>query len=90
MGVEPCPPQYTFYPLGTPNDLALLNCQLPESTQVNAPDPDQAALPLTILPIIFVQNLRQWMDLEHRDKKSKPFDFDGWEDYYSDVRLEAT
>lgn len=29
------------------------------------------------------------MDLEHRDKKAKPFDFDGWEDYYSDVRLEA-
>ncbi|KAF8321708.1 cysteine proteinase [Clavulina sp. PMI_390] len=28
--------------------------------------------------------LRHWLDSEHRDKKGSPFDFDGWEDYWSD------
>ncbi|KAJ7042455.1 cysteine proteinase [Mycena alexandri] len=28
--------------------------------------------------------LRQYLDLEHRDKKKTPFDFTGWEDYTSE------
>jgi sentrin-specific protease 1 len=27
------------------------------------------------------QLLRQYLDLEHRNKKKTPFDFTGWEDY---------
>lgn len=27
------------------------------------------------------QLLRQYLDDEHRDKKKKPFDFTGWQDY---------
>lgn len=32
-----------------------------------------------------MQTLRNWLELEHQDKKKKPFDFDSWEDYYSEV-----
>jgi sentrin-specific protease 1 len=34
-----------------------------------------------------IQRLREYLDLEHRDKKLKPFDFEGWEDYHSEVRF---
>ena len=30
--------------------------------------------------------MRAWLDLEHMDKKKSPFDFEGWEDYWSEVR----
>lgn len=30
--------------------------------------------------------LRAYLDAEHRNKKKKPFDFTGWEDYYPGVR----
>ena len=34
--------------------------------------------------------LRQYLDDEHRNKKKKPFDFTGWEDYILPVRLLRT
>jgi sentrin-specific protease 1 len=28
--------------------------------------------------------LRSYLDKEHQDKKKAPFDFDGWDDYFSE------
>jgi hypothetical protein len=33
-----------------------------------------------------LQTLRGYLDAEHRNKKKKPFDFSGWEDYILEVR----
>lgn len=33
------------------------------------------------------QKLRQYLDLEHRNKKRKPFDFSDWNDYDPEVRI---
>jgi sentrin-specific protease 1 len=35
--------------------------------------------------LIFTQNLRAYLDAEHRDKKAKPFDFTGWHDAFDVV-----
>ncbi|KAJ6509322.1 cysteine proteinase, partial [Mycena vitilis] len=32
--------------------------------------------------------LRQYVDMEHRNKKKTPFDFTGWEDYTSDANIQ--
>jgi len=34
-----------------------------------------------------LQLIREWLDLEHQDKKNVPIDFDGWTDYFSNVRF---
>jgi len=31
--------------------------------------------------ILSVKSLRQYLDLEHRNKRKKPFDFTGWQDF---------
>jgi sentrin-specific protease 1 len=33
------------------------------------------------------QRLREYVDAEHRNKKKKPFDFGGWEDWLYEVRI---
>ncbi|KAL1740095.1 hypothetical protein HDZ31DRAFT_48176, partial [Schizophyllum fasciatum] len=34
-------------------------------------------------PMVY-KHLRAYLDAEHRNKKKKPFDFTGWEDYFDD------
>jgi sentrin-specific protease 1 len=36
------------------------------------------------------QHLRYYLDAEHKNKKKKPFDFDGWVDYTLEVRLDGS
>jgi hypothetical protein len=39
------------------------------------------------LPSLLPKALRGYLDKEHRDKKKKPFDFTGWEDWVDEVRF---
>lgn len=43
-----------------------------------------------MLTVLFLKHLRAYVDAEHRNKKKKPFDFTGWEDYSPKVRLIAS